>query len=127
MLLLTKKIAKNQERKIALLVVLILVSNILEGFGISLVLPVFQKIIHQDTTTSSIGQYVDQAVSWLGVEPNLMNILILLNVAFVGKTLIAMLAKYFSTQIASDYMNMVQDRLFSHLIGSRISLFHREK
>ena len=127
MLSLTKKVARGQEKKITILVLLILISNILEGFGIGLILPVFQKLLHQDASTGGIGKFIDLAVSAIGVPPTLLNILILLNVAFIAKTLIAVLAKYFSTEIASDYLHSIQVDLFSHLLKSKISLFNNEK
>src|SRR5207253_4453350 len=108
MLSLTKQVSKNQGKKITILVFLVLISNLLEGFGISLILPVFQKVLNQEASTSAISKYIDQAFAFLGVNPTLINILILLNLAFIGKTLIAVGAKLYSTQIASDYMYSIQ-------------------
>lgn len=127
MLSLIKKVSKGQGKKITALVFLILISNILEGFGIGLILPVFQKILNQAPDASGVGKYIDLAISQIGIVPNLLNTLILLNLAFVLKTLIAVAAKYFSTYIASDYMNNVQVDLFSKLLKSKISLFNQEK
>jgi len=127
MLALSRKIAKNQGKKIFALVLLILLSNLLEGIGISLVIPVFQKLLNNGVSPSGISLFIDHAVRMVGIEPTLRNILILLNIAFVSKTLVAVAAKYFSTAIASDYLQEMQIGLFENLMRARLSFFHKEK
>jgi ABC-type multidrug transport system fused ATPase/permease subunit len=127
MLQLIRKISRNQEKHVALLALLILLSNILEGFGISLVLPVFQKLLHQNEADGALTRHIDALVQWLGLSPTLLNILLLLNAAFVIKTAIAVFAKYYSARIAAEYQYSIQTRLFSKLMDARLSMFIREK
>jgi ABC-type multidrug transport system fused ATPase/permease subunit len=124
MLSLIQQVSHNQKRKIVFLSLLVLISNLLEGAGISLIIPVFQKLLGQSSLDNPFNASISLFLMKMGVTPSLVNILILLNVAFICKTLMSVLAKFYSTRIAAEYLKHIQKDLFKLLLDARISLFY---
>jgi len=123
---LIKKISNNRTHKILVHAILILIANILEGFGATLIVPVIQKFLNQGPN-SSLSSIIDSVYAYIGIEPTLYNTLLLFNLAFIGKTAISMIAKRFSAAISSDFLYEIQTEIYGTLLHSKIALFQKEK
>ena len=90
--------------KLLLLLAVMQAAAIIEGFGISLILPIIQG---DDQTESRLASVIDRGFDLIGVDPNLTNVLIVLVIFFAIRGLLLVGQSWYQSRVlARNLTNM---------------------
>ncbi len=90
--------------KLFLLLAVMQAAAIIEGFGISLILPIIQG---DDQTESRLASVIDRGFDLIGVDPNLTNVLIVLVIFFAIRGLLLVGQSWYQSRVlARNLTNM---------------------
>lgn len=103
------------------------ITNILEAIGVSLVIPVFQQLLEEKSSSGKFNLYIDYLFNFVSVERSVQNIVIGLVFIFFIRAVVAIWAKNLTVTISADFLFDNQKRLLKNLLESRIELYSKEK
>ena len=106
-----------------LLSVSLLLVNIAEAVGITLVIPVFDKLLNQDQGGGRFGAWIDRIFASAGLQPTLVNVLIGLTTAFSIKALLTIWARHIVVGTSSRFQFQMQKTVFDRLMQLQMGFF----
>ncbi len=107
------------DRLTSLLVLLsLIVAGLVQGIGISALLPAAAALLGQGGKPSKISQAADQAFHWLGMTPDFTTLVLLIAAAIVLKAIITFAALSYSAVVSADMAIGFRERLISSLFGA---------
>lgn len=115
-------------RRIAILIGLILVVNILELLGLSMFVPIID--LFQDNkfgATSGLTRSLTSFVNMIGFPPVLSTFLLLLSFLFFVKTALIMCQRYLSVSMAANLQDVFRARLFHSFLNSRMEFINENR
>lgn len=116
------------KRYIAVLTLLGFVSGLLEGIGISTIIPLFAFITKSDFGRSNfISQTIRALFGFLGVPFTLKNLLIFVSLLFILKIITLFLITYSNARILNNYQEQNQSRLFNRTLKAQWSFLYKQK
>lgn len=107
-----------------LLSALFFFENLVEGIGLSLVIPVLYKLLGQ-ADQSGIDEKFSKAFAFIGVEYSLLNVLIALVLAFVVKSIGMYVSRKIVSQTAAYFFTLIQERIFRAFFSSRLEYINK--
>lgn len=114
--------------QVSVLCASLLCVNIIEGIGLGLLIPVFQKLIGSSDSRSRFTEWFDQIVYSIHLEPTLLNTLILLCAVFIIRGAVTLWGRHISTKISSDFQYQIKQQTYQKLLDARLDFFwaHRQ-
>ena len=97
--------------------------NLMEGLGLGLVVPVFQKLLQTSGAPSRLTVMLDRLFASLHLSATLENILLLLCTVFFLRAFATLWARHLSVKISSDFQLNLKNRLYRRLLDAGISFF----
>lgn len=103
---------------------LLLVENILEGLGLSLIIPVFYKILGAETGGSGNEfAFLDDAFRWLNLDSKLETYLIAMTLLFIVRSIIMYYTKKSTSNYSSEILYDYQTKLLKGYLNNQLSFF----
>jgi len=116
--------------KMASLLGMGLVAGVLEGIGISLLIPLFSFFLGSDATAGNyavpIG-FVNDALNFLGIEKSFQSLLIVVLVLFTVKTALVVYFGIAKAHITAGYKNWLRSNIYRKLLNSNFSFLRKQK
>jgi len=115
-------------RQVTILCFSLLLVNIIEGIGLGLLIPVFQKFLGESDTPSRFTDWFDEVIRSLNLEPNLLNTLILLCIVFIIRGAATLWGRHLSTKTSCDFQFQIKQQAYQKLLDARLDFFwgHRQ-
>lgn len=123
MILVLKRFFNFYPKKTLLLTFLLFLENVLEGLGISLVIPIFYKLLNQNDTSNSMVNWIDSLYLSFNIKPTISDILLGLIMAFAFKGGIMYASRIMVAKTSGHFLIDMQRKLFSQLLSARYSFF----
>ena len=124
----TKELIKlARPAKIFTLLILILLSNLLELFGISLFIPVIELFTNSNALNSKYIALINTYFPAFKLFGSLYALLILLSVAFVCKAALSLIVRDMTLSTCGEIQHVLRSTLFERLIFSEVSFFNSQK
>jgi ATP-binding cassette subfamily C protein len=112
------------------LLVMGLVAGVLEGIGVSLLIPLFSFFLGSDATAGNyavpIG-FINSALNFLGIEKNFQSLLIIVLVLFAIKTALVIYFGVVKAHITAQYKNWLRSDIYRKLLNSNFSFLRKQK
>ena len=126
---LMKKAYGNYKKHIILLAVLGFISGLLEGIGINALIPLFSILLpgEEGAGTDVITETIRKVFEFFGIGFNLVTILMLIAVMFIGKALLLHLINYVTAVITANYEKNQHNHLFRTTILARWPYLIKQK
>ncbi|MBU1052662.1 MAG: ABC transporter ATP-binding protein/permease [Proteobacteria bacterium] len=102
--------------------------NLIEGIGLGLLIPVFQKLIGASDASSRFIEWFDRMFFYIHLKPTFLNTLILLCVVFLIRCAVSLWGRHISTKISSDFQFEIKQKTYKKLLDARLDFFwaHRQ-
>lgn len=106
--------------------VLFLIENLMEGLGLSMVIPVFEKMF-QGESPALVSKYLTLFFQYIGVNESLEATLFLVVLVFVLKSLMMLASKHLVSTFASQFLSSLQLETFENILGAKVPYFQGNK
>lgn len=100
--------------------------NVLEGLGLSMVIPVFEKMFLKDSQNIT-AKYLEKAFLFLGIQETLINIFIIVVSIFIFKSTLMFVARYLVAKFAADFLEDVKLKGVEGILKSSLNYFNAQK
>jgi ABC-type multidrug transport system fused ATPase/permease subunit len=105
---------------------LLLLVSLMEGIGLSMVIPVFEKMYLKESNKIT-SVYLDRLFNFIGVEDSLTNIFVLVISLFVFKSVFSLFVKYLVSKYAADFLEDYQAKCISIILRAELRYFNSKK
>lgn len=114
--------------QIALLAVFSFVNSILEGIGISTVIPIFSFVANDGAKgTDIISRAIEKIFSLLNLGYNVRNLLIFVGVLFILKVVVMFAKEYITVYVVANYQKNTRTSIFSSILKSNWPYLSKQK
>ncbi|MCD4760277.1 hypothetical protein K8R42_00070, partial [bacterium] len=114
--------------QILVLVALGFLSGILEGLGINVLIPLLSFIIGEGPLEGDfISQTIEKIFVYFKVDFRLRNLLILINILFIGKAIVLFIFHWLKIKISEGYALDTRKRLFGRTLSAKWPHLLRQK
>jgi len=120
----SKKINKKSFVK---LVFIMLIVNLLDLISLSLFIPIIEIFQNGDNANSAIALFLSDVVLYIGFEPTLAVLLIMICVVFIVKAIFSFLLRFISVKQASLLQHKLRINLMNGYTFSKIDFIHSHK
>ena len=117
---------KRYPSQTAFIGLLFLIENLMEGLGLSMVIPVFEKMFKGDSP-ALVSKYLTQFFNFIGIQESLENTLFLVVLVFVFKSIMMLISKHLVSTFASEFLTSLQLDAFRNILQSKLSYFQDQK
>jgi len=125
---LSRRAFGKYQPQIIILTVLGFLTGLLEGVGISAIIPLFSFIIKdRGNSTDFISQSIEKFFLYFNFNFSVNYLLIFVSLLFVARAILLILCGYIKIKITTDYQRCVRDDLFNKTIKSNWSYLLKQK
>ena len=110
-----KKYYEVLGNKIIILLIIMQTAALIEGFGISLILPIIQN---EELENNRLLQFFDWMFNLINLDQSLINMLIVLIIFFILRAIILVFQSWFQAEIISNNLINMRKNLVLSLIHS---------
>ncbi|HUZ74129.1 MAG TPA: ABC transporter ATP-binding protein [Stellaceae bacterium] len=110
--------------RLALLVLLLSLSSVTEGVGLTLLFPLLAQIgLGTAASQGAVGHGVGDALAFLGIGQTLVPILVLVGIAFVVQNVFFLAQSWLTAHEQNWYVANLRTELFEAIVGARWRFF----
>jgi len=114
--------------QIILLAVLGFINSVLEGIGISTVIPIFSFVANDGAKgTDIISRTIERIFSWLNLGYNVRNLLIFIGVLFILKVLVMFVKEYITDYVMANYQKNTRTSILGSVLKSNWPYLSQQK
>lgn len=119
-----KSFLRERPRQFVTLTLLFVLENVLEVFGVSLVIPVFLRFLGQPAV-DKFSLKLDELFRTMGLEPSLTVVVSALVLAFVFKSLIMWVSRSYTATVCAGFYRDTQTLLLNAFLNARLESIHK--
>jgi len=114
--------------QIAILSFLSFINSILEGIGISAVIPIFSFVSNEGTKGSDIiSKTIERIFNFVHIGYSVRNLLIFIGVLFIFKVIIIFFTQYITVKVIADYQKNTKTEIFKSILKSNWPYLSKQK
>lgn len=114
--------------QIVLLAVFGFINSVLEGIGISTVIPIFSFVTNDGAKgTDVVSRTIEKIFSFLGLGYNVRNLLIFIAVLFLLKVVVMFAKEYVTDYVMANYQKNTKISIFSSVLKSNWRYLSKQK
>lgn len=105
--------------QIIILVLLGFASGLLEGVGVTALVPLFSRLTGGGEANDIISRAIGIFLGWFGLGFGLKALLVFVGAAFIVKAIVLIISQYISIRISSDYEKEMRSLLFEETLKTK--------
>ena len=109
------------------LILIFLFENIIEGLGITLIIPVFEKLFSEGTKTNILTKFIDSFFLTIGFESSTFNILFLIVCLFSIKAFLMLWGRRIIARTSSRFLQDFQTKSFNGMLEAEYAFYFKER